>query len=1140
MLDNGFFLKNFEMHNWGNFSGYQKFTVRGQGFGSLFSEPSSSAILGVNGSGKSTLIDGFMIVLLPFEKSLKLGVTNDVETGTSGGRSIKDYVLGKYAAMGSLSEAKHEEVYSRKTGCSILLLNFGHASVADRQLSVGRIWWYREGRVLDNSVFFIAHKDLSITDLCLKGDVPTSAKSFKEEVLKKIPRFEIYETAEAYFSSLSVCLGGLKKEDLKLLNRAFYVKSISNIDPFIRENMLVESESPHLDILLQNVRSGQEIKETIKTCENKIEIIKLVLRHLERMQEISLGRENLRKEMETLSLYPDWKRIETLKTEMTDLEKRMKVAQLQLPELELDAKNVEQRCQQTQALLANNSSYQSLQLIEARLESLQKDIETLANQKLQTEEILKDVELKSPKIREDVPALLKKMEEKKIQFESEQSLLEIETVRNLEEKNSLLRSSEILKMELRHLQNNQTLIHPDIYNIKSEACEELEIPKSQLLFVGEILNISKDNEKYRRAVESVLDPISKNLLCHPDSLDKLTKWLNAKKLSRTLVVKRIHKDELTDFKTKSPGPRSILNYVEILPLQRNVFHGYLQRWLEEIFDYQVTEAKEFHRNKGKLVTLEGLVKSDERTMKKLKADLRFVIGWDPSERIEEVIADLQKQQNQFSRHEIKLGLLKEKKNILLRKNHKLDEVSRGNPFEYLSLPKLKEQQEQLKADEKKLREKSHDLDRLNEDLEQLQSLLKEKNTAYHDVYSSFKMHKKMYEDRVKILPEQEHIFSQTPLIQGLEGDRQKLDLIFSYLTDVDGKIIKGASFSGLQVSLSGKMENLSTQRESASKQATSALEKYKNQFNDPNLSYRIPDGDITSFTKEWKNIFKYLEATELLAAKDRFKEFFDRILIDSIKATVNEFKSQEQEIQKNITSINEVLKLTNYEVLPDEERYLKIMSGTSPDERVQRFRAKLKKIESILAPALRLQAENLSEDLMAPLGSFVEDLQKDSSEKYFVTDVRNHFYFQVHSYQRVPDGADIRKEEFTGARKDAKSSAQTTQLAYSLLASSLAYRFKFNDPIAGKNTLRCLILDEFGGKFDNEKPRDIVALLEKMGFQPLLVSPMSKADLLADSLSHLVMVHKSSARESKVCSYPIMTRSEYERVLAVLAQGQPL
>ena len=74
MLENGFSMSKVEVYNWGNFQGYQKFNLRSENtMPGLFSEPPTSAILGVNGSGKSTLIDGIMIALLPFEKSLKLG-----------------------------------------------------------------------------------------------------------------------------------------------------------------------------------------------------------------------------------------------------------------------------------------------------------------------------------------------------------------------------------------------------------------------------------------------------------------------------------------------------------------------------------------------------------------------------------------------------------------------------------------------------------------------------------------------------------------------------------------------------------------------------------------------------------------------------------------------------------------------------------------------------------------------------------------------------------------------------------------------------------------------------------------------------------------------------------------------------------
>lgn len=1138
MLDNGFYIKNFEMHNWGNFNGYQKFSLRGQSLGGLFAEPASSAILGVNGSGKSTIIDGFMIVMLPFEKSLKLGVTNDVETGSSGGRSIKDYVLGKYASMGSLAEVKHEDIYSRKTGCSILLINFGHASVPNRQLTIGRLWWYRDGRVLDNSQFFISHKDLTMNDLCAQGNVPTNAKSFKEEVAKKISGIELYETSEAYFSSLSACLGSLKKDDLKLLNRAFYVKSISNIDSFIRENMLIENESPHLDILLQNVRSGQEISETIRICEIKIDFIQNILKNLEKMKEVSEKLIEARGEVDLLSLYPDWRQIEQIKIEINDLKQKINHAQIIKPELHLELQNLELRYQQVQIQLNNDQTFQQIQLAQERIKQIQDKVDLLSLQKKNTEAVLKNLSLSLPKQVEDIPNYLNQISDRKNEIQLEKGKIESFIEAKSIEKQNILQLSDELKQEIKHLQQNKSLIHPEIYRIKIQACEELQIPRNHLMFVGELLNISKANQTYRLAAESVLDPISRNLLCHPDDLDRLTQWLNKKQLNKTIIVKRIKKDDLIILSKKQKKDKSILNSIDILPNEQNIFHDYIQHWLIDMFDYQIIHhTKDFSKLTGQLVTLEGLVKSDERTMKKMKSNLRFSIGWDPIEKIEENIESLKVNQTKFDNTEAELSQLKEKQNVCGKNLHAIEQVCQASSFEYLLLLQFKKQKTELENDILNLKKSDRDIDRLKEDFDQLKVLLEEKKQSYYDLDAQLNLNLKYLSDRSKILPEKERQFYQTRLVQLIHSDEDQMNRLFSYLTMVDKKISQGQLFANIQSQLLNKIESLSNQRELSAKSATIFLEKYKAQFNDVNLTYRIPDGDVSFFVQDWQKAYDYLESTELVTAKYRFREYFDRILIDSIKATVNEFKTQEQEIQKNINSINEVLKITNYETLPDEERYLQIMSQRSPDERIHRFRARLKKIETLLAPSIRQNAENISDDLMTPLMTFVEDLQKDTNEKYFVTDIRNHFLFQVHSYQRIEGGIDIRKEEFSGARKDAKSSAQTTQLAYSLLASSLAYRFKFNDPIAGKNTLRTLILDEFGGKFDNEKPRDIVQLLEKMGFQPILVSPMSKADLLADHLSHLVMVHKSSAKESKVCSYPIMTRSEYERVLLLLSDG---
>jgi uncharacterized protein YPO0396 len=348
-------------------------------------------------------------------------------------------------------------------------------------------------------------------------------------------------------------------------------------------------------------------------------------------------------------------------------------------------------------------------------------------------------------------------------------------------------------------------------------------------------------------------------------------------------------------------------------------------------------------------------------------------------------------------------------------------------------------------------------------------------------------------------------------------------------------IIQGHnSERGKQAELArAEVHKINTQKEAIFGRLGAALSYYQREFSDPNLIYTVSSLEqIQEMDALWGHTLAKLQETELPQAEKTWKDFFEQILMDSVRDTVNEVKQRLHDIAQNITSINEVLKLTNFEDLPTEKRYLQIIFTSNQDDRIRKFRHQMSEVEKLLGTQVRSLADGQSEKVIQVLTGFVDDLQKDGSYRDFVTDVRNHFSFKVQSLRRMAlPAVDEVAETFTGARKDAKSSAQTTQLAYTLLASCLAYRFRFNDPEAGANTPRLLILDEFGGKFDNEKPKDIIKLLDQMGFQSMLVSPMSKAELLSGSINHLVLVHKESPSVSKAHSVRIQSKEDYDKLI---------
>lgn len=1118
------------MLNWGNFTGYQQAVFREQiNLGPLFSPPPASTILGVNGSGKSTLIDGIMIALLPFDNLLKLGVTNDYEKGTSGGRSMTDYVLGKYASTTGKENKNLSNVYNRESGCSVLQLCLQNNHSTESYISAGLIWWYSNYQIQDR-LLYITQKNMRIEDYCGSAmNLPRNGKKFKEALLAKYPSAQPFDTAQAYFSTLSTLLGGITKEDLKIFNRAFYVKSIENIDHFVRENMLVEEPNQNLELLLENVASGNEITQQIVKCREKIQESEKVLHECSFLQKVLEKLSGLMRERSFVRLFQQWYPVKKNEEDTVIAQRQMEKLEAQLPVVQSQERHLALQIDALSAVLATSDTAHSLRLWQQDLDNKESFLRTAQASRLKLENLFKKAFLSFPakaKVVEVFLTLKTRLSEliDEIRKESESNALLLEDVTLLKQQAGPLRK------EIEHLTSHKTLIDPGLYQIKMAALAELKIPKNNLMFVGELLSVK--DFSLRTAAEAALEPISKSLLVHPDYLDLFTVWLNKNNLAKSITVKRLSASEVKDATAlRSFNEDSILSALEIRSAQEHPFFGYLASWLNHSFDFQIVDIKEFKKGNTFLVTREGLVKRDSSTMRKLSKNLRHCLGWNPEERIAVLANELTQLLHEIDAKEAatkKHMLAADEKKLLLSS---LSEYKTVQDLEFINIVPIQLQINDLQRQITDLQKKDK---KHNEQKEQLENL-KQSLTATQN-------------ERAGVVSELERT---RRVLKELQGQYTGLSQIYQYSRHLEF-LLKIETVEEINLKLNedrpllvknqdelldrieSKEKILENQKTALIGTVNRILTQYQQRFGDPQLAYQLREvSALPAISQDWQTHKDRLVGTELAGLENQWRLFFSDYLVKSIKDTLNEIKSQRAEIESNIQSINDVLKLNHFEKLPTENRFLQIHSETSSDSRVRVFRRSCVEIENLLAsPALRTQLENASLEVLAPLEKFVNELKEDPKVREFVTDVRNHFEFEVRSWSQKENSNEVElAETFTGSRNDAKSSAQTTQLAYTLLASSLAYRFKFNDPIAGQNTPRMIILDEFGGKFDNEKPRDIIKMLGQMGFQSLLVSPMTKAELLADSVNTINLVHKASASKSKVQHYIIQSKEDYDRLI---------
>lgn len=1138
----GYELHRLEVYNWGNFHDLQRleFSCEAKLAGPLgnFNAKNAAVITGINGSGKTTLIDPVFCVLMPFQNRINLGVIADSEKSQrrGSGRSIKDYILGKHSASDEERPSNPERYFSRKTGVSAAMLIFRHRETG-KMVSVARTWWYSDYNIKEDQGFLLVRGEASIQDanvinlLKEDGTFFENASAFRRGMKGKGRTVEVFNTATEHLQVVGRMLN-YEPDDIVLLNKAFYIKSITNIDSFVRDNMLLEQEKESVGRLCENIQRASEIFRMIKHEETKLELANRILSHLDEAS-LQYERQFLFKVeialAELLQIFRDRKRVEK---ERDEAEKKRDSLDSRLPELDKLIRSTSEDLNRVRAQLSQAPVAAKLQLLDSRRSTLRETIAELKGKKLQVESACKALGIVKPKSSDEESRFHEAVTAKLGALRLSLETLFSRTQQIIFERAQIEVDTERLNRDLEHYSRHSTLIPQNLYNEKFRCIKDLGLEPGALMFVGELLDVPKKHERFRRAAESVLRPISRNLLCHPEVLSRVGRWINENNLRSNITAKRISASELNE-PPRSVIPRnSILHYISVRPEGDNPFYNYLNRWIRASFWHEVVSVEEFDTQLEKAVTVEGSVKSDARTMSKYMNGFDFSLGWDSRAICSEIKSEL-----------VQLG--ERDKSLKLES----DEIGRSRELQYqhqnlasgllavstdfLMIGDRERELDQVEIDIKDLSKKNPDHQRLLE----LERSRDADLISYRDELSACKTNIDNCNETL-IRYQNELSQKEASLSEGVAGEigGRKVSMLehFQSMTAINSRLdvlddeIKKKNISPHEYKKRKEKDTPSPQQSIS--QAGIAMNEYKKQFEDPDLVYTPPSKeiDVKKLSEQWSLLIKKVNGEGLPAALSQFQDFYTETLFDSTKAAISDINGEKLRIERDINSINDTLMHNNFERLADgEERFLQLSITPTRDEQITEFNRELKKVQATISSEIRvLPQKERAERIMQTLEPFVKTLE-DAKYRQKVVDARNHYNFSVKSFSRGKDGKPSEeKETFRGAGSDGKSGGQTAQLCYALLAASIACRFNFYDPVRGRDTLRIFLVDEFTGKFDNEKPQDVMRLLDSMGFQPIVLTPMSKLETLRGFTNRVVFVHKRSATRSVANSVEIVSDDE--------------
>jgi uncharacterized protein YPO0396 len=263
----------------------------------------------------------------------------------------------------------------------------------------------------------------------------------------------------------------------------------------------------------------------------------------------------------------------------------------------------------------------------------------------------------------------------------------------------------------------------------------------------------------------------------------------------------------------------------------------------------------------------------------------------------------------------------------------------------------------------------------------------------------------------------------------------------------------------------------------------SKMQKYKNEYPAETLEV---DASIEAIP-EFKAFLRKIEEEDLPRHESRFKELLNQGTINDIAIFKNQLETFAKDIEDKIRQINRSLKEIEY----NPGTYIELIADKSPDIDVRDFKTQLRNcLENVLGDTDLYNEEKFNKVKLI-LDRFNSGIPADIGWTAKVTDVRNWFTFSA-SERWI---ADSTEREFY-SDSSGKSGGQKEKLAYTILASALAYQFGLEWNRTKSRSFRFVALDEAFGRGSDESTRYGLELFKKLNLQLLIVTPLQKINII--------------------------------------------
>lgn len=1101
----GFRLHSVELLNWGTFHD-KIWKIEPQG--------SNSLLTGDVGSGKSTLVDALTCLIVPHQKIS----FNKAAGAEKNERSLQTYIKGEYKNTKSDDSDSREKPVSLRynnaqdSTFSVILANFLNEGYHE-SVCLAQVFWIESEK--PQKLLIIREK----AHLSIKEHF-SNIEDVKElrRRLKELSGTEIFDDNFSKYSQRFRYLFGMQTDKaIDLFYQTVSMKSVSSLTLFVREQMLerteiknqIEDLKKRFDDLNKAYAAVHEARKQRDTLLPLIEFCANFRKLEERITDID----------HIVSAVPGYfasKKIILLRAEIADCERKLLQITGQLSGIE-DILNVKRdNLNQIKQDIRNNGGAR-LEKIAEEIQLKEKLTDTKKSKHTEYSDLTSFCQLETANTDKTFFRNLKNAEVKVETLRQKQEVILTEHGKLASKKTTIDDVIENESKELESLKQRENQIPLEFLAIREQLADALEINEKDIPFAGELMKINESEKDWEGALEILLRGFGLSMLVPEKHYHQISTYINEKRLMdnrkrgmRLEYIKVLN--SIKPYKYNDIDLDSVVNKIEIK--SDTPFERWLESELQKRFNLRCVSIDEFQRMPSDVITIKGQYKvGNQRHIKDDRRELwdrrNFVLGWTNQEKIEAI----QKHLNQLRiekgeiDQQIKELTTEIQNNTILQS--KLAQIIGYKNWLELNWKDEVEAVIQLEKEREELQGSNNVLKTLQQRLETIQQEINEQEKTKEGLLEI----RGTRGDKVKTYNEEIEECNTTSNTL-LQSERE------TFFPKIDGEInddvytIKNID-KGRENLLREKNEErkrVSAKQSGIRDKIIQKMREYKDKF--PSDSLELSE-EIES-RHEYLNKLEKILNEGLPAHEATLKTMLNKNTIDDIVAFDNKLDIHEKEIRKKIRNINEHLK----EIEFNKGTYIELIADRNRDKDIDDFKKDLKACYSNILDTTDAYTEDRFNDVQKILNRFRSNENKDIDWTNKVTDVRNWFDFNA-SEKYIETNEE--KEFYSGS--SGKSGGQKEKLAYTIIASALAYQFGLKIGEPKSKSFRFAVIDEAFGKGSDSSAEYGLELFKKLNLQLLIVTPLQKIHIIEN---YIDTVHYVSNTEGNNSELQNLTVEEYK------------